>query len=310
RAPRGGAGRDRLLGGARVRGARDGGRRRGARRDGFRGRGSQAEQARARGHRDAGRIRALGAAAQARRAEGRPGARRAGDARGRPEARPQARRAGGAGPPRQRAAAATAARGSARRAQAARCAGRGQDAGGRAGRAEGAAAGGEEAPVRRTAGLWIALAICLLRIPSFIRPILDDDEAQYAAIAALLRAGGRLHADGGVDFKFPGISWTYAAVFAVAGRYAMWAVHLVSLAAVLGTAAALARLGRRLTCRRAGLLAALFYGVFSTVFYDKMLAANTEPFMMLALTWAVVFLIEGGPRRALVAGALIGDAFA
>src|SRR5215470_12235922 len=127
--------------------------------------------------------------------------------------------------------------------------------------------------------VWVGVAICLLRIPSFIRPLLDDDEAQYAAVGELLRAGGRLYADGGVDFKFPGIYWTYAAVFSVFGRYAMWAVHVVSLAAVLGTAAALARLGRRLACRRAGLLAAAFYGTFSTVYYDKMLAANTEPFM-------------------------------
>jgi hypothetical protein len=153
--------------------------------------------------------------------------------------------------------------------------------------------------------LLVGLALCVLRIPSFIRPLLDDDEAQYAAIAELVRAGGKLYAAGGVDFKFPGIYWTYAAVFALAGRYAMWAVHVVSLAAVLGTAALLARLAGRLATPRAAVLAALFYGVFSTVYYDKMLAANTELFMVLAVTGAVVLLVE---NRAFAAGALIAVA--
>jgi hypothetical protein len=160
------------------------------------------------------------------------------------------------------------------------------------------------ARMRRALPTWllVGLALCLLRVPSFIRPLLDDDEAQYAAIAELMRAGGKLYAAGGVDFKFPGIYWTYAAVFALFGRYAMWAVHAISLAAVLGTSALLAELARRLATPRAGVLAALFYGVFSTVYYDKMLAANTELFMVLALSAAVLLLIQ---NRAFAAGALI-----
>ena len=163
--------------------------------------------------------------------------------------------------------------------------------------------------------LWLAVGvaavIAVLRIPSFLRPILDDDEAQYAAIGELVRSGGRLYAEGGVDFKFPGIYWTYLAVFAVAGRYAMWAVHLLSLATVLGTALTLARIAGRYGAPRGGLWAALCYGVFSTVYYSKMLAANTELFMMLCISGAVLLLVSEAPGwfwRTLVAGALVGVA--
>ena len=160
-------------------------------------------------------------------------------------------------------------------------------------------------------GLCVAIIICVLRIPSLARPILDDDEAQYAAIAELVRAGGHLFADGGVDFKFPGIYWTYLGVFSIAGRYAMWAVHLASLAAVLGTAFLLARIGRKLGAPHDGVVAALFYGVFSTVYYNKMLAANTELFMMLCLSGAVLLLSDDRPwlLRTLAAGGLVGVAF-
>src|ERR1700754_4297396 len=78
----------------------------------------------------------------------------------------------------------------------------------------------------------IAAGTVICRIPGFFRPLFDDDEAQYAAIGELVRRGGQLYGDGGVDFKPPGIYWTYAAVFKLAGPYAMWAIHVVSLLVV------------------------------------------------------------------------------
>ena len=132
--------------------------------------------------------------------------------------------------------------------------------------------------------LVIAIVAAICRLPGFLRLLMDDDEAQYAAIGELIRVGGRLYGDGGVDFKPPGIYWTYAAVFELAGRYAMWAVHLVAIAVVIATAWILCAIATRIASRRAGLLAGVFYGVFTTVYYPKMLAANTEIFMMLALS--------------------------
>ncbi len=159
----------------------------------------------------------------------------------------------------------------------------------------------------------IAAAAVACRIPSFLQPMFDNDEGQYAAIAALARAGGRLYGDGGVDNKPPGIYWTYELVFAVFGRYAMWAVHLVALAAVAATACLLATFVRRIASPRAGWLAGLGYAVLSTVDHPKLLAANTEIFMTLAVTAAMVLATcEAAPRwlAAIAAGVLVAVACA
>ena len=153
----------------------------------------------------------------------------------------------------------------------------------------------------------VALAATVFcRVPSFVRPVLDADETTFASIAALMNAGGRLYADGGVDNKFPAIYWTYAATFRVAGRYAMGAVHAVELVAVLATALLVGWCARRISqSERAGWLAVLFYGVFTSVYYPKMIAANTEIFMMLPLTAAFALVLVRGNGALFAAGALI-----
>ncbi len=157
--------------------------------------------------------------------------------------------------------------------------------------------------------LAITVVCAVLRLPVFLRPIFDADEGQYAAIAQLMRAGGTLYGDGGVDFKPPGIYWTYASVFDVFGGYAMWAVHLLTILVVIATAWLVAAIAARLD-RRAGTLAGVLYGVFTAVDYPKMLAANTEVFMMLPLAGAVLLaLVARDARRWWVhlaaAGALV-----
>jgi hypothetical protein len=99
-------------------------------------------------------------------------------------------------------------------------------------------------------------------------------------------------------------------VFELAGRYAMWAIHLLALIVVVATAFILAAIAERLATRRAGMLAGVFYGVFTTVYYPKMLAANTEIFMMLALSGMTLLVLrerdsERGLAAMLAAGALI-----
>jgi hypothetical protein len=100
-------------------------------------------------------------------------------------------------------------------------------------------------------------------------------------------------------------------VFALCGRYAMWAVHALALVVVVATAFALAAIARHLGSRRAGVLAGIGYGVFTTVYYPKMLAANTEVFMMGALAGAM-WLVWTARRRWhwLAAGALVAVACA
>jgi 4-amino-4-deoxy-L-arabinose transferase-like glycosyltransferase len=151
-------------------------------------------------------------------------------------------------------------------------------------------------------GAVVAALVVLAHLPSFFHRLLDGDEAIYGAIAALMNAGGKLYADGGVDNKPPGIFWVYAATFHLFGTYQMTAIHAVSLAAVAATCAILLLIARSMGSVRAGLLAALAYGVFTGAGYPRLGAANTEVFMMLPLAASVLLQLE---RRWLWSGAML-----
>ena len=148
----------------------------------------------------------------------------------------------------------------------------------------------------------IAALIAAGHLPSFGHRLLDGDEGNYAAIATLMNAGGRLYADGGVENKPPGIFWTYALTFRLFGNYQMTAVHAVALVVVLLTAAVIFLIGRQVVNDRVGLFAALFYGVFTAAGNPRLLAANSELFMMLPLAASVLLMLQ---RRWLWSGALL-----
>src|ERR1700693_2974718 len=99
----------------------------------------------------------------------------------------------------------------------------------------------------------VAVLVVLAPVPSFFHRLLDGDEAIYGSIAALMTAGGKLYAEGGVDNKPPGIFWVYAATFHLAGTYQMTAIHLVGLIVTLVTCSLLFMIGRSLYGVRAGL---------------------------------------------------------
>ena len=158
---------------------------------------------------------------------------------------------------------------------------------------------------------WLALgAAALLRWPLLLRPLQDLDEPNFASIAAL-SSTAPLYAGGGVDNKPPGIFWMYQLAFAAGGRFRMAWVHLLCAATVLATAFVLARIARRLGGERASFYTALLYCVFSMAFGPRMIAANTENFMMLPLAasmWLIVRDERPTVARAAGAGALIAVA--
>jgi len=154
-------------------------------------------------------------------------------------------------------------------------------------------------------GLWvgfIAITVFIAHLPSLTHRLLDGDEAIYGSVAALLNQGGQLYGSGGVDNKPPGIFWVYAATFQVAGTYQMTAVHAVGLIVIVATCALLFVIGRDIGGIRTGLLAALFYGVLTAAGNPRLLAANTELFMMLPLTASVLLMLR---RQWLWSGALL-----
>jgi hypothetical protein len=141
-------------------------------------------------------------------------------------------------------------------------------------------------------GVLAGAAALALHAPSFVHRLLDGDEAVYGSIAALMNTGGSLYAAGGVDNKPPGIFWLYAAIYEVFGRYQMTAVHLVELAVIAATCAVLVAIGWNISCRRAGLLAALLYAVLTATGNPRLLAANTEIFMALPLAASFLLMLR------------------
>jgi hypothetical protein len=148
---------------------------------------------------------------------------------------------------------------------------------------------------RMQLGLWagvIAIAVFIAHLPSLLHRLLDGDEAIYGSIAALMNTGVPLYGSGGVDNKPPGILWVYAATFQVAGTYQMTAIHFVGLIVMAATCVLLFVIGRDLGGVRSGLLAALFYGVLTAAGNSRLLASNTELFMMLPLTASVLLMLR------------------
>ena len=163
---------------------------------------------------------------------------------------------------------------------------------------------------------WAALAGALVvaaHSPAFFHRLLDGDEAIYGTIAALMNLGAPLYAEGGVDNKPPGIFWVYSIAFRIFGTYQMTAVHAVALLTVLITCVLIYAIGARLSGPRAGLIAAILYGLLTASGNPRLLAANTELFMMLPLSasvlltlrrqwlWAAALLVAAGAFRQVAA---------
>jgi hypothetical protein len=136
------------------------------------------------------------------------------------------------------------------------------------------------------------LAVIVAHLPSFLHRLLDGDEAIYGSIAVLMNLGGGLYGTGGVDNKPPGIFWVYAVTFRVFGAYQMTAIHAVGFAAVAATCLLIFTLTRNIAGTRAGVLAGLFYGVLTAAGNPRLLASNTEIFMMLPLVASVLLMLR------------------
>jgi hypothetical protein len=169
------------------------------------------------------------------------------------------------------------------------------------------------------AGVVAIFALGLaLRLPTFFRPLLSDDEAIYATTADALRRGDLLYRDV-VDHKPPLIYHLYRAGFALCGSYDTQGAHALVVLAVLLTAGLLLaiRRGEGSACRpgEATVAAGLFL-VFSTTWHDyDALAANCELFLLLPqalAAWILLRDLRATARGArgwalhLVVGALIG----
>jgi len=135
----------------------------------------------------------------------------------------------------------------------------------------------------------------VLRLPTFARPMLSDDEAIYATTADAMARGDLLYRDV-VDHKPPLIYHLYRAGFAALGPYNTHGAHALVILAVLLTAGLLFAIKRREASAGGegpALAAAGLFLVFSTTWHDyDALAANCELFLLVPQAAAAWLLLR------------------
>lgn len=140
-------------------------------------------------------------------------------------------------------------------------------------------------------GLFVLLIILILRLPSFWTPILDVDEAQFAGFAHSLLSGGIPYIDS-LDTKPLGVYFFFAAIFKIFGINNLIAVHIATALWVALTAYFCYRIAKKLYSPRAGLMAAVFYAIFTTTYVPKFISTSIIILMMLPLTMSIDSLIS------------------
>ncbi|HEX3421636.1 MAG TPA: glycosyltransferase family 39 protein [Candidatus Udaeobacter sp.] len=168
----------------------------------------------------------------------------------------------------------------------------------------------------RSQSRWVNVVIItlvlILRSPTFLPSLYNSDEGYYGIIANDTLDGGTFYQTA-VDTKPPGIYYVYVAVFKLAGKNNLLAVHILTIFVVAGTALVVRRIGARVADDWAGAWGGIGYAVFTHAYRPgDTLPANTEIFANLFLTVSVLAFFQG-ERKAnwswmFLSGALIGVA--
>ena len=157
----------------------------------------------------------------------------------------------------------------------------------------------------------IALVV-ILRLPTLLPSLYNSDEGWYGIIANDTLDGGTFYRTA-VDTKPPGIYYIYVAVFKVAGKNNLLAVHILTIFVVAATALVVRRIGARVGDDWAGAWGGIGYAVFMHVYRPAdTLPANTEIYANLFLMVSVLAFFQG-ERKAnwgwmFVSGALVAVA--
>jgi 4-amino-4-deoxy-L-arabinose transferase-like glycosyltransferase len=163
---------------------------------------------------------------------------------------------------------------------------------------------------------WVSVIIIalvlILRSPTLLPSLYNSDEGYYGIIANDTLDGGTVYRTA-VDTKPPGIYYIYIAVFQLAGRNNLLAVHILAIFVVVATALVIRRIGARVADDWAGAWAGIGYAVFVHAYRPgDTLVANTEIFASLALALSVLAFLQGekkpGSGWMFLSGALVGVA--
>jgi 4-amino-4-deoxy-L-arabinose transferase-like glycosyltransferase len=168
--------------------------------------------------------------------------------------------------------------------------------------------------MRRRQSRWVNVIIVaivlVLRSPSLLPSLYNSDEGYYGIIANDTLDGGTVYRTA-VDTKPPGIYYVYMAVFQMAGRNNLLAVHILAIFVVIATALVLRRIGARVADDWAGAWAGIGYAVFVHAYRPgDTLVANTEIFASLALALSVLVFLQAQKKPVwglmFLSGALVG----
>jgi len=139
----------------------------------------------------------------------------------------------------------------------------------------------------------IITLVVILRLPTVLPSLYNSDEGYYGIIANDTLDGGTLYRTA-VDTKPPGIYYIYVAVFKVAGKNNLLAVHVLAILVVAATALVLRRIGARVGDDWAGAWSGIGYAVFVHAYRPgDTLPANTEIFASLFLALSVLAFLQG-----------------
>jgi 4-amino-4-deoxy-L-arabinose transferase-like glycosyltransferase len=163
---------------------------------------------------------------------------------------------------------------------------------------------------------WVSVIIIalvvILRLPTLLPSLYNSDEGYYGIIANDTLDGGTFYRTA-VDTKPPGIYYIYVAVFRVAGKNNLLAVHVLAIIVVAATALVVRRIGARVADDWAGAWSGIGYAVFLHTYRPgDTLPANTEIFANFALALSVLAFLQGGRKVGwgwmFLSGALVGVA--
>ena len=155
----------------------------------------------------------------------------------------------------------------------------------------------------------------IFRIPTLYTEILDIDESQYGEFALKVLGGGKPY-ESSIGEKPPLLYYHYIGVFKFFGKNNYLALHWVSLIWVLMSIYGVYRIGLFQSGRiEVGLVAGLFYAIFSTAHEPKIISTNGETLMNLPLIWGIYCLLlsdregRGVVRYLILSGFLTGLGF-
>jgi len=144
--------------------------------------------------------------------------------------------------------------------------------------------------------LLLILSAVILRLPAFVNPVIDEDEAFYATAARLVTHGGKLYQDA-VELKPPLLIYFYALGFSIFGND-LRLLHGVTVIWVLATAAGLGGIARQLSSKwEAAYLSALLYVLFTPTFVPQALSTNGEILLNLPLAIGAFLFLKSEPRQ-------------